>query len=122
MDDRLRLGQAGEKQAERFLRRQGCRTVTRNYHCPLGEIDLIALDGSTIVFVEVKTRSDREHADPQDAVNPAKQQRIAQAARFFMRQTGSEGRLFRFDVVAVVAAADGSFDIEHLVDAFSPVR
>lgn len=122
MDDRAGLGVAGEKAAERFLRKRKLRTVTRNYRCPAGEIDLISLDGDTIVFVEVKTRTGREHADPEDAVNPGKQQRIRRSADFFLRQTGSEDRQYRFDIVAVIVDNAGELMIEHFPDAFTPSR
>lgn len=121
MDDRAGLGRAGEKQAERYLRRQGHRIVTRNYRCPLGEIDLISLDDRTVVFVEVKTRTGREHADPQDAVNAAKQRRMTRAARYFIQQTGSHDRACRFDVIAITAD-NGEMHIEHIPDAFAPDR
>lgn len=119
MDDRAALGRRGEKQAERYLRRLGYRIVTRNYTCPLGEIDLVALDGKIVVFVEVKTRSDRDHADPEDAVNPSKQKRLIRAARFFIQQTRSEDRMVRFDVVGIVVDEQGRFVIEHTPDAFT---
>ena len=123
MDDRAGLGRAGEEHAERFLRRRrGYRIVTRNYRCPAGEIDLIALDGRTVVFVEVKTRADREHADPQDAVNPAKQRRLLRSAEFFLRQTQSQDRACRFDVVAIALDAGGNMQTEHIEDAFVPQR
>ena len=120
MDQRATLGRAGEKQAERFLRRLGYRIVTRNYHCPAGEIDIVALDGTTIVFVEVKTRSDRHHADPEDAVNRIKQQRIVRSAKTFIQQTRSQGRACRFDVLAVTPDQDGHLVIEHTINAFAP--
>lgn len=120
MDDRAGLGRAGEKQAERHLRRLGYRIVARNYRCPLGEIDLIALDQRTVVFVEVKTRADRQHADPQDAVNLGKQQRLLRTARYFIQQTDSQDRACRFDVIAITAEQAGTH-IEHITDAFSPL-
>ena len=123
MNDRAGLGQAGEKHAERFLRRRlGYRIVTRNYRCPAGEIDLIALDGNPVVFVEVKTRTGREHADPQDAVNPAKQQRLLKSARFFLRQTRSEDRPCRLDVIAITLDDDNNMNVEHIKEAFGPER
>ncbi len=122
MDDRAGLGSAGEKLAERYLRRRKYRVVTRNYRCPAGEIDLIVLDGKTVVFVEVKTRSSGEHSDPQDAVNFAKQRHLARAAEFFLRQTGSQHRQCRFDVVAIIAAPDAKLHVEHLPDSFTPTR
>jgi putative endonuclease len=121
MDDQAGLGPAGEQYAERFLRRRRYRIVTRNYNCPMGEIDIVALDGRTIVFVEVKTRTGREHADPQDAVNAAKQKHLTRAGEFFLRQTQSEDRVCRFDVVAITVSAANEWDVEHLIDAFTPV-
>jgi putative endonuclease len=121
MDDRIGLGQSGERDAERFLKRRKYRIVTRNYRCPAGEIDLVALDQGTIVFVEVKTRTGRERADPEEAVRSAKQRHIIRAAEFFLRQTQSEERMYRFDVIGVILGPDGSRDIEHLVDAFQPM-
>lgn len=120
MDDRAGLGRAGEQQAVRFLRRRRFRIVTRNYRCPLGEIDVVALDGRTVVFVEVKTRSDRRHADPEDAVNFVKQDKLCRAARFFLRHTRSEGRACRFDVVAITRDPAGRMDVEHIPHAFAP--
>ena len=122
MDDQAGLGRVGEKHAGRFLRRKRYRIVTRNYRCPAGEIDLVALDGKTIVFVEVKTRTDRQHADPQDAVNQSKQRRLSRSADFFLRQTGSEDRSCRFDVIAITRKDDTKVEIEHIIDAFIPSR
>lgn len=119
MDDRAGLGRKGEKYAERFLRRRRYRTVTRNYRCPAGEIDLIALDGQTIVFIEVKTRRSREHADPQDAVNPGKQRRLWRSAQFFLQQTGSQDRPCRFDILAITLNAETKMEVEHIPDAFT---
>jgi putative endonuclease len=114
------LGRTGEKQAERFLRRLRYRIVARNYRCPAGELDLIALDHDTVVFVEVKTRADREHGDPQDAVNLAKQRQLVRCARYFLQHTQSEDRTCRFDVVAITLGEDGKPQIEHFPEAFVP--
>ena len=120
MDERSVLGQVGEKHAARFLRRHGYRIVKRNYRCTTGEIDLIALDGATIVFVEVKTRSSREHADPQDAVTPGKQRRLTRGAKAFLAQTHSSERACRFDVVAITLDGKKPLEIKHIQDAFPP--
>lgn len=119
MDDRAGLGLQGERAAEKFLRKLGYKIVTRNYRCAAGEIDLVALDGAIIVFVEVKTRTGSQHADPQDAVNPDKQRHIQRAAQFFLRQTHSEERDYRFDIIAIVVD-DTGLHLEHLVEAFTP--
>ena len=120
MDDRAMLGRTGEKRAEKFLKRNGYRIVTRNYRCPAGEIDLVALDGRTVVFAEVKTRADRQHADPQDAVNSAKQYRLIKTAMHFIAKTGSQGRSYRFDILAITSSDAKKMDIEHFKDAFAP--
>jgi putative endonuclease len=119
MDDRAALGRAGEKESERFLRRLGYRIVCRNYRCPGGEIDLVALDDKTIVFVEVKTRTGREHADPEDAVNPAKRRHMIASAKYFIRQTNSHGRACRFDILALTVNQNGTLDVEHFPSAFT---
>lgn len=121
MDLRSLLGRTGEQRAERFLRGKHYRTVARNYHCPFGEIDLIMLDGRTVVFVEVKTRSDAEHTDPEAAVGRVKQERIGRCATYFLRQTRSQGRVCRFDVVAITNGPNRSARIEHFMEAFTPV-
>ena len=122
MDIRSILGRSGERRGEKYLRRLKYRLVARNYHCPLGEIDLIMLDGTTVVFVEVKTRTGDEHADPQDAVNRDKQDRIGRCATFFLRQTNSEHRACRFDVLAITDSPGEDQHIEHFIDAFVPAR
>jgi putative endonuclease len=120
MWDGAKLGLQGERAAERFLRRLGYRIVTRNYLCRQGEIDIVALDGTMIVFVEVKTRTTREHEDPESAVTPDKQRRVILAANIFLRQTHSTGRAARFDIVAITGAPGGELEVEHFVSAFAP--
>ena len=122
MDDRAELGVKGENRAERFLRKRKYRIVCRNYRCPAGEIDLVALDDKTIVFVEVKTRSGDEHADPADAVNTEKRRRLSRSAECFIQQTRSQGRACRFDVVTIVVHPDNKMDIQHYPDAFHHPR
>jgi putative endonuclease len=115
------LGSRGERAAERFLKRQGHRILARNFRCPSGEIDLITLDGRTLVFVEVKTRVSNEHADPEESVNYDKQRRVIQAARFYRRVKSAEYLPCRFDVVAIVMGPGGQRQLRHISDAFSPM-
>lgn len=100
-DARKALGAAGERAAERFLRQQRYTIVERNYRTPAGEIDLIALDGPTVVFVEVKTRTGSTHGSPFDAVNAHKQRQIVRAAVRFLAAKRLLDRPARFDVVGV---------------------
>lgn len=95
------LGAWGERAAARFLRRRGYVIVERNYRCPVGEIDLVAVDGDTLVFVEVKTRTGDAFGTPFEAVDGRKRRRLLRAATHFLRRRGGEGSGLRFDVVGV---------------------
>jgi putative endonuclease len=100
-DSRKVLGAEGERAAEKYLRRQKYTILERNYRCPLGEIDLIALDGKTVVFVEVKTRTGERHGSPLEAVDARKQRQIARVAQSFLLRHRLQNRDARFDVVGV---------------------
>ena len=119
-DPRHRLGSEGERLAERFLTRRGFKTIARRFSTPVGELDLVMRDGRTVVFVEVKTRRDRDCADPEDAVGPRKQRRMTRAAGWFIHHQSWEDRPCRFDVVAITLATGGDPQIEHFPDAFGP--
>ena len=122
------LGPRGEKLAARHLRRLGVKILARNYRCPAGEADIIALDRSTrsgrdaetIVFVEVKTRRSDRHVDPESAVDRRKRRQLARVAEYYLAHYPAEDYEVRFDVVAVIASADGKPEIRHTVDAFAP--
>lgn len=111
----------GERAAGRFLKRQrGHRILAANYRCPAGEIDLVTLDGDTVVFVEVKTRSSDKAAQPYDAVGYHKRRRLENAARYYLMQQRAQHRPCRFDVVSIVWPPKGAPIIEHFEDAFRP--
>ncbi|HUY39893.1 MAG TPA: YraN family protein [Candidatus Binataceae bacterium] len=114
---RYRFGRRGEQIAERHLRRLGYRIVARNYRAAGAEIDIIAMDGETIVFVEVKRRTGTAAGTPQEAVTLVKQDQIRRAAEAFVEHYRAAERDARFDVVAIVEA-DGSRRLQHLKDAF----
>jgi len=78
-DRRHALGNRGERVAARYLRRHGHRILVRNYRCPAGEIDLVCSHDDTVVFIEVKTRTDDSAEDVQEALRPAQWRRIAEA-------------------------------------------
>ena len=99
--DRRGLGDEGERAAEKYLRRHRYKILERNYRCPLGEVDLIALDGETVVFVEVKTRRGEGHGTPLEAVDLRKQRKIARVAQSFLVRHRLQDRAARFDVVGV---------------------
>lgn len=121
-DRRGRFGRRGERGAARYLKRQGCRILARNYRCPAGEIDLIVGDGDTIVFVEVKTRAGVEAQDPFDTIRPGQWKRIESAARYFLMQHRAQANPCRFDVVTVVWPPTGPAVFEHVRHAYEARR
>ncbi len=116
------LGRRGERAAARYLRRRGYKIIARGDRSKCGELDLIAVDGKTIVFVEVKTRDCRESVHPADAVDAAKQRRLTRLAVGFLKRHGLLEHPSRFDVVAVTWP-DGARRpaIEHFPNAFDAV-
>jgi len=111
------LGDRGENVAARFLRNQGYKIIVRNFRCALGEIDIIARDGDTLVFVEVKTRVNDDPM-PEDQVNGTKQHQITKTAKFYMGRYGVPQPPARFDVVAIVWPTGRSPQIRHIPNAF----
>jgi putative endonuclease len=113
------LGDRGERAAARFLRRRGLRVLLRGYRTRFGEIDLIARDGETLVFVEVKAR---RQGVPAEAVTAEKQRRITLAALQFLRKHRLLDVRSRFDIVAIVWPDErGQPQIEHIPNAFEAV-
>ncbi|MCA1924869.1 MAG: YraN family protein [Thiobacillus sp.] len=98
------LGQTAEARAESWLCKQGLIPVARNWRCRFGEIDLIMRDGETLVFVEVRLRNRRDFGDGAASVTPAKQKKLAAAARVYLA-TLKTLPACRFDVVAMRDAA-----------------
>jgi putative endonuclease len=115
------LGNRGERAAARYLRRNGFRILARQFANRYGEIDLIALDGDSIVFVEVKTRTSDVAGQPVEAVTLDKQSRLTRAALAYLKSRGLLEFRARFDVVALVWPA-GSREpvVQHYRNAFSP--
>jgi len=110
-------GIAAEDAAEAYLRSLDYRIVERNLVTKLGEIDLVALDGETLVFVEVKARTHRDYGDAIEAVRRRKQERLVRAASLFLAKNRSK-RACRFDVVGLDRMEDGSWRITLIRDAF----
>ncbi len=111
------LGRRGERAAERHLRRNGYRIVVRNFRAAGAEIDLVAVDGDTLVFVEVKTRRSRAAGAPEEAVDERKQTRMRRAAEVFARRYRADEIEMRFDIVAIDASGK-RLEIELLRNAF----
>ena len=107
------IGRLGEQLAARYVQKQGYRLLAMNYRTRWGEIDLIAQDVDTVVFIEVKTRKDAAFAAAADAVTPAKQQRLRSAALQWLAEKGE--RPMRFDVIEVYTA---DRRVHHIPNAF----
>ncbi len=120
-DSRRQFGQAGEEIAARYLEQHGYRIIARNYRTRAGEIDIIARDRDTLVFVEVKTRRSVYFGNPKYAVDRRKQQKISRAALFYLQDTGQSRVKARFDVVSILSAG-GRTDVELVKNAFDLAR
>jgi putative endonuclease len=98
---RLELGKEGEDLALKKVESLGYRCIARNYRCSLGELDLIARDGETLVFIEIKTRKGRSLDYAKEAVHARKQRQMSKVALAYMKRTGCEDAKARFDVVVI---------------------
>lgn len=115
------LGRWGEKRSQRFLKRKGLKTLTRNFSCNAGEIDLIMVaPDRTIVFVEVRTRADESFGSAESSITSAKKAKLLRTARYFLTIHDINDRPFRFDVVAIVLGPKGTVQIRHYKNAFVP--
>jgi putative endonuclease len=94
-------GRLGEEQAAAYLEAAGYEIITRNWRCERGEIDIVAREGSTLVFVEVKARRSGRFGTPSDAVDLRKQERLRSLAMRYIHTTGQSAASYRFDVAAV---------------------
>jgi putative endonuclease len=121
-DDRQRLGRTGEALAAEHLSRLGFQVLERNYRTRYGELDIIAFDGLTLVFCEVKTRRLGATAGtPFDAVGSGKRLRVRRMARSWLNERGDRpfAQVLRFDAIAVVFdRGDELVALEHLEGAF----
>lgn len=116
------LGDKGERAAAKYLRKQGMKILARQSKNRIGEIDIIALDGDCIVFVEVKTRSSTNNGQPFEAVNPSKQAKLTRLALVWLKQNNRLNSSARFDVVSVIWPPDAKRPtINHYKNAFEAV-
>jgi len=99
--NRKELGNFGEKKAAEILETKGYKILTRNYKCKMGELDIIARKGYTIVFVEVKTRSNLKYGIPAEAVNNQKRVHMHRTATYYMTTNRITNVNVRFDVIEI---------------------
>ena len=101
MASRQMKGKQSELLAAEYLEQHGLQIAARNFRCPLGEIDLVGWDGRTIVFVEVRSRHSANYGLAQESISRSKQRRLTLLGRWYIKQNRLEGKLARFDVVAI---------------------
>ena len=111
------LGAQGEDRAAAYLTARGCIIYERNFRVKSGEIDIIADDRGTLVFVEVKTRTGTQYGTPAQAVDFRKRNKIIQTAYWYLRQRQIDNRPCRFDVIEVYAVR-GDWQVHHIKGAF----
>jgi putative endonuclease len=115
--DRRAYGDAAEAAAARFLETRGYRIRSRNFRCRYGELDIVAEQGDTVCFVEVRMRSSAVWGDPAHTVSFAKQRRVVKAALHYLFAYDLREKMMRFDVVSVVGHGEQA-SVEHIPDAF----
>ena len=99
--ERLELGKEGEDLALKKVESLGYRCIARNYRCTLGELDLVARDGDSLVFIEIKTRKGKSLDYAKEAVHARKQRQMSKVALAYMKKNGCEDAKARFDVVVI---------------------
>ena len=103
-----KLGQRGEEIAVGYLRQQGYTILARNWRCPAGEVDIVAREGETLAFVEVRTRrAGSRLGTPEESVTPRKQARMVEVAQTYLQEAGLEDVAWRLDVVAIEVGGRG---------------
>jgi putative endonuclease len=117
LNQRQIFGEKGESIAVRYLKKKGYKILEKNYRTKLGEIDIIAKDKDTIVFVEVKSRRSWQFGNPKGAVTLAKQRKISKVALYYLKTNDRSNAKARFDVVTITATRDKS-KIEIIKNAF----
>jgi putative endonuclease len=112
--DRYALGVIGEQMAAKYLTDKNYEIISKNvFYANVGELDIVAKDGQTLVFVEVRTRSDNMFGHPLETLTKAKQQKIVKASRRYIQEYKIPASSFRYDVIAIL-----NENIEHITNAF----
>jgi len=99
--EKFPLGSIAEEEAAKFLKKKGYRIIARNYRNRLGEIDIIAYEGKTLTFIEVKARRNTRFGLPEEAISDSKKRHISKAALVFLKEKGLFNQKARFDVLSI---------------------
>lgn len=112
------LGQHGEELALKKLIGLGYKVLDKNFTCKIGEIDLIAKDKDALVFIEVRSKSNKEYGVPQETVNHKKQQKIRRVAEYYLIKNNLQDVYCRFDVIGILWQKNMEPYVEIIKDAF----
>lgn len=119
MANHLDLGSWGESLAVSFLEKKGLQILETNWRHQRAEVDIIAMDGDILTFVEVKTRTSDYFGPPETFVTPQKEKLLVRAAHAYMEKINHQWEI-RFDIVSVLSHSRKDYEIRHLMDAFWP--
>lgn len=111
------IGAHGEDQAAKYLKAHGYRIIEKNWRCRLGEIDLVAKEADTLVFCEVKTRSNQSFGHPLEAITASKKERLRRLGEAYIQAAPGTNAALRFDVISIIENG-GNSRLEHIKDAF----
>ena len=112
------MAKKGETLASNFLKENGYTILTRNYRRRSGEIDIIAMEGDYLVFIEVKTRTGTSHGHPLEAITLRKQRQISKVAQCYLAEKNLFDTAARFDVVSIVMSRNNQAQVEIITNAF----
>ena len=115
---RKTTGDIGERLAGKYAKKQGMKIIEKNFRALRGEIDIIAVEGDQLVFIEVKTNKEGNQVPPENRVNISKQKQIGKVAQMYLQQSGKTGMDCRFDVIGVILSENGDHEISHIKNAF----
>lgn len=119
MPARIAQGRKGEEIACQFLASKGYKIIAKNFRTRFGEIDIVAQDGKTLVFVEVKARASREFGLPEEAITPRKIRHLTKAGEYFKLKNPRTPDLFRIDLVAIDLSPAGELKKIRLLENIS---
>ena len=113
---RRELGNLGEKLAQDFLSNNGYQILEKNYRCPEGEVDIIAKQADTLVFVEVRTKQSRQFGTPEESITTQKMERLRAVAAHYGQNRDGLPALWRIDVVAIQMERSGRVSRIELIE------
>jgi len=113
------LGDKGEVLATQYLQQQGYKILETNWRYSRAEVDVIAMDGPVLVFIEVKTRTSDAFGRPEEFITPRKERLLTDAAHAYIDAINHDWEV-RFDFISIIYRSDSDYELEHFRDAFFP--